>query len=115
MAKLLFLWREQDEVALSAEQISRTLEGGQDVAGLADLPIREMLDRIRADFPESQERAGVLEWQSGGKSFNATWTWQFLRIEHDSLTDDDRDKLLEIGKAFECPVYDPQLNLRMGM
>jgi hypothetical protein len=113
MPQVFFLWREETDVEHTPERIGRILEAGDDVGGLADLPIREMLDRIRHEFPGAQESAGMLTWKSGSESFRITWTWQFLRVEADSLSDEHREKFIDLARSFHCPVYDVQMNLRM--
>jgi hypothetical protein len=114
MSQLLYLWREERELALLPAAIQRQLDAGDDVDGLADLPIKEMIDRLKREFPGAKETAGLLAWQSGEERFQATWSWQFMRLESDNLNDEHRDKFFDLARSFHCPVYDPQLNLKMG-
>ena len=113
MAELL-LWREATELGLSPAVIQRRLNAGDDVEGLADLPIREMIDHLKQAFPAAQEIAGYLQWRVGEAKFRATWTWQHIRFETDDLSDEDRELIFDVARHFHCPVFDPLLNLRMG-
>jgi hypothetical protein len=110
----LLLWRERMETGLEPQTISRRFEAGDDVEGLADLPIREMLDHLRREFPGAKESAGLLQWQSGEEAMKATWSWQYLRFDVESLNEEHREKIFELGRHFHCPIYAPAMNLRMG-
>jgi hypothetical protein len=114
MPNVLYLWREQQELDVAAHAIAKQLDAEQDVEGLADLPIKEMLDYLKREFQGIQEIAGRIRWISGDERFHATWSWQYMRIETENLNDEHRDKFFELAKSFGCPVYDPQLNLKMG-
>jgi hypothetical protein len=113
MPNLLYLWREERDTHLSPAEIQRRLDADEEVDGLADLPIKEMIDRLKREFSGCKEAAGQLTWTAGDERFRATWTWQFLRLESDNLTDEHRDKFFELARSFGCPVFDPQMNLKM--
>jgi hypothetical protein len=83
------------------------------VEGLADLPIRDMLDRLKGELTGSKETAGQLVWESGEEKVRATWAWQFMRLDTDHLADDRRDQLFDLARSVGCAVFDPQMNLKM--
>jgi hypothetical protein len=114
MSNLLYIWREQQPLDLTPAAIARQLDAEQDVEGLADLPIKEMIDWLKEEFHGLQEVAGRIRWISGEERFHATWSWQYLRIESENLNEEHRDKFFDLAKHFGCPVYDPGLNLKMG-
>jgi len=111
--QLLYLWREQGDGGQASANVQRLLDAGEDVEGLADLPIKDMIGRLKDEFPGCKEIAGLLRWQADQPYWQATWGWQFLRLESDHLTDEQRDKFFEVARAFACKVFDPQLNLLM--
>lgn len=113
MPQLLYLWREERDTRLSPAEIQRRLDADEELEGLADLPIKEMLDHLKREFSGCKETAGQLIWTSGDERFRATWTWQYLRLEADNLTDEHRDRFFELARSFGCPVFDPQMNLKM--
>jgi hypothetical protein len=113
MHQLLYLWREQREIQLSPSDIQRQVDAGEDVDGLADLAIREMLDRLKLEFAGGKESAGLFAWQAAAESLRASWAWQFMRFELDQLSDEHRDKLFDLARQFGCTVFDPQMNLKM--
>jgi hypothetical protein len=79
---------------------------GEDVAGLVDLPVREILDRLKAGFPDHDETAGRLTGRAGGGSFEATWTWQYVRVDCRDLPPGERQRLSEILEPFGCTVHE---------
>jgi hypothetical protein len=113
VSQLHYLWREQGDGQRAAADIQRMIDAGEDADGLADLPIKDMLARLKAEFSGCKEVAGSLAWQSGDERWQATWGWQFLRLESDCLHDERRDKFFDLAREFGCSVFDPQLNLRM--
>ncbi len=113
MSYIIYLWREERSTGLAAAAIQRQLDAGNDVEGLADLPIKEMIDRLKSDFPGCKESAGFLRWQAGEEWWGATWAWQFMRLESENLRDEHREKFIELARSFRCPVFDAPLNLRL--
>ena len=102
----LLFWRAGPSVKLSAPEIARELAWGEDVEGLIDLPIREMLDKLKAEFPEHEEKPGQLVCQAGAGSFEASWSWQHLRVHCHDLPDSDRLRLIEAIESFDCMAYE---------
>lgn len=88
------------------------LDAGNDVEELIDLPIKEVLDRLKVAFPSAVEKAGQLTAKTESGSFEATWSWQFVRFDCHDLPDEAREQLCEIMQEFGAMAYDPQLNLR---
>jgi hypothetical protein len=113
MPHVIYLWREERDTGLSPAEVQRRLDADEDVEGLADLPIKEMLERLNQEFPGCKETAGQLTWTGGLERFRANWTWQFLRLEGDQLSEEHRDRFFDLARSFGCPVFDPQMNLKM--
>jgi hypothetical protein len=109
----LYLWREPSGFELDAAAIARKLAGGDDVPGLIDLPIRDMLDVVKTHFPGGKETAGQWQWQSGAERIEATWSWQFLSFDVQQLTDEHRENIFELARQFHCPVFDTSLGIRL--
>ncbi len=113
MTNVIYLWRETRDTGLSGTEIQRQLDAGNDVEGLADLPIKEMIDRLKTEFPGCKEVAGLLVWQSEPQRWRATWSWQFMRLESENLEDELRDRFFELARSCNCQVYDAPMNLKM--
>ena len=106
-APLLF-WKAGPSVKLSAPEIARELMWGEDVEGLIDLPIREIIDRLKADFPLHEEQPGAFLGRGESGSFEATWTWQHVRATCRDLAASDRERLIDAVEAFDCMAFDSQ-------
>lgn len=104
--RTLLFWRSSSAVTLSAKEIARDLVWGEEVEGLIDLPVREILDRIKQEFPDNQETPGLLSCQSSGGNFEVTWSWQHLRVQHRGLPPADRGRLIDLIESFECMAYE---------
>ena len=118
----LYFWRQEPHVKYPAPKIAQELQYGEEVTGLIDLPIKEIIDKIKLAFPACQEKAGLLlgvgssanqPSDSSGR-FEVTWAWQFVRIDCFDLPDDDRQQLIDILQTFQAPVFDQTLGLRRG-
>lgn len=107
MSDILLFWNAGPKVALPPPEIARELQWGEDVSGLIDLPVREILDRLKAAFPAHEEQPGLLVGRSGAGTFEATWTWQHLKVTCQDLAAGDREKLIE---AIGCAAFDAQGN-----
>ncbi len=108
----LYFWNQPAGFSPPHAHIAQELQYGNDVEGLIDLPVKEIIDRLKAEYPGAVERAGVLTAKANGGSFDATWSWQFLKLDCHDLADETRLQLCEIMQEFSAPAYDPQLNLR---
>jgi len=106
----LLFWKAGPAVKLSPAEVARELVWGEEVDGLIDLPIREIIDRLKVEFPQHDEKPGLLIGRDGGGSFEATWTWQHMRIDCRDLPASGRERLIDAIEAFGCMAYDPQLN-----
>ena len=106
MRQTLLFWQTGPDVTLSTDAIGQELSFGEDVEGLVDLPIKEIIARIKADFPETQEKAGSLTGRGETGPFEVTWTWQFFRIDAADLTAGDRQKFIAIGREFQCEPFE---------
>jgi len=106
----LLFWKSMPSVRLSSAEIARELVWGEEVDGLIDLPVREIIDRLKAEFPEHEEKSGVLLGRAGAGTFEATWTWQYIRVQCQGFAGEERERLIETIESFGCMAYDPQLS-----
>ena len=112
MNKTLFFWRQRPEMSLAPAAIAQELETGNEVGLLIDLPVREIIERLREAFPEAVERTGELVWIQGEETFAATWTWQHVQANCRDLSDATCSRLLAVLDEFDCPAFDAELGIR---
>lgn len=98
----LLFWKPGPGLRLSAEEVARELVWGEDVPGLIDLPVKEIIQRLKEAFADHDERPGVLLARAAEGSFEATWTWQHVRIDCFDLSADERQRLCDVLAAFGC-------------
>jgi hypothetical protein len=103
--KLMF-WKAPAGHRLSAEEIGRELTWGEEVEGLIDLPIKEILDRLKSEFSEHREAAGLFVIHAAGGQAEATWTWQHIRFELQDESDHLREQLVRILAEFGCTAHE---------
>ena len=108
----LFFWNEPAGFPLTPAHIAQELQYGNDVEGLIDLPVKEIIDRLKTEFPGAVEKAGVLSANTDSGSFEASWSWQFVKLDCHDLSEEIRQQLCDLMQGFDAPAYDPQLNLR---
>jgi len=111
-AKTLMFWKPGPGVKLSAPEVGRELVWGEEVEGLIDLPVREIIDKLKAEFRQHEEKSGLLTGQAGGGSFEATWTWQHVRVECRDLPAGDRERLIDAIESFDCMAYESPADRR---
>jgi hypothetical protein len=105
---LLLFWKAGPNLKLSAPEVARELVWGEEVDGLIDLPIRGIIDRLRAAFPDNEEKPGLLVGHAGEGMFEATWTWQHVKVDCRGLAAVDRERLIEAIEAFDCMAFESQ-------
>ena len=104
----LIFWRPGPTLKLSPAETARELLYGEEVSGLIDLPIREILDRLKAEFPQHEEKSGSFSARVPEGSFQVTWTWQHVRIDHEGLSASTHEQLIDVIESFDCMAYEPK-------
>ena len=112
MPYTLYFWNQPADFLPPHANVAQELQFGNDIEGLIDLPVKEIIDRLKAEFPGAVEKAGVLSAKADIGSFDASWSWQFLKLDCHDLSEETRLRLCEIMQEFSAPAYDPQLNFR---
>jgi hypothetical protein len=103
---VFMIWKPQPNQPLPPHRVAQELEWGEEVPGLVDLPVREILDRIKRDFPDAEETAGLVARKGSDAPFEVTWTWQFVRFQCDKLAEADRQKLDTLALELGCVLYE---------
>jgi len=109
-AYLLLFWKPGPAVKLSAPEVARELLWGEDVDGLIDLPVREIIDRLKTEFPQHEEKSGLFIGRGPTGLFEATWTWQHFRVDCHDLPMSERERLIDAVESFDCMAYHPHLS-----
>jgi hypothetical protein len=105
-ADVLMFWKAGPNVKLSPSEIARELAWGEEVDGLIDLPVKDILDAIKNEFPRNDERPGLLICHEEAGSFEVTWTWQHLRVEIHDLEAPHRAQVKAVIEKFGCRTFE---------
>jgi hypothetical protein len=106
MSRIYALWNPHTSVRLDPSQIFQELEFGEDVEGLIDLPVQEMIRGVQEIFPRASEQAGFVEGPGAVGRVHITWTWQWLRIAAADLTPEELAQIQRLAKQYQCQVFD---------
>lgn len=101
-SQTLIFWSAARPLPLPEEELARELFWGEEVEGLDDLPIRQILDRLKEVFPRHVEKTGQLQVQGEEGTFEATWTWQSVRVDCRDLGEAEMGRLCETMESLGC-------------
>jgi hypothetical protein len=107
-ADQLLFWNPGPKSRLSAAEVAQELLWGEEVEGLIDLPVKEIIERLKSEFPQHDEQPGTLVAHGGVGTFEATWTWQHVRVDCHDLLASDRQRLINAVESLGCMAYDSQ-------
>ena len=107
MNDTLLFWSPGPLLRLAPAEVAREIVWGEEVDGLNDLNVKEIIDALKAAFPQHEERSGLLIGRAGAGSFEATWTWQHIKVDCRDLPAADRRRLIDTIEAAGCQAYEP--------
>lgn len=110
MSETLLFWNPGPHLRLSPAEVAREIVWGEEVEGLIDLNVKEIIGLVKAAFPQHEEQSGLLIGHCGGGKFEATWTWQHVKVDCEGLSPDDRQRLIDTIEAAGCQAYSPARN-----
>jgi hypothetical protein len=105
MSQLWIFFKPQAGVQLEPAAIARELVWGEDVEGLVDLPVRQIIDRLKDEFPQHTEKTGLVVLELSGGKAEATWSWQHLQVDVAAADEAERARLENVLAEFGCPVF----------
>jgi hypothetical protein len=108
----LDLWRYKAGTKLAHQKVYEQLSNGVRVEGLEDLPIDKVILRVNQVFAD-WEKLDDVTFDGGDRgTFQVFTTSQFFRVDCSGMSGEELNKFVDIGKEFECPLYDPQVGER---
>jgi hypothetical protein len=106
MPDVILFWKPRADLSLTPAAVARELLWGEEVEGLVDLAIKEVIDRLKAEFPEHRETPGLLVCRTGGGRLEATWSWQHVKAELHDVASADRQRLIAVLADFGCQHFE---------
>jgi len=116
----LVFWRQEPAMSADPNTTYAALNEGASVDGLVPIPSEELIGDLSLAFPTAvRERNGSGEWLTwvsadGQDSFEAVWSRQHMTVTCRYLHSDDMNRIVDIGIAHACPLFDPQVNERFA-
>lgn len=108
----LNFWRYKSRIRLVHKTVYEQLSAGQHVDGLEDLPIEDIIRRVKETFSD-WEKLNERTFDGGERGgFDIFTTPQSFRVDCRGLSDDEMNAFIDIGSEFGCPLYDPQAGQR---
>lgn len=109
----LNFWKFKSGIYLDPQTTYSSLCEGEHVDGLEELPIEEILNRIKVIFSDGWEQLDELNWEAVNRgAFQISTTSQMLRVDCYGMSVNDMNRFIDLGTEFECPLYDPQVGTR---
>ena len=114
----LIFWRQAAD-RLDPKSVYTDLMDGVRVAGLAELPVAAIVERIAELFDEGidDDAAGfALAWVSSDEmsSLQIETSTQHVHVEMRPLDQDTANSIIGVLSEFDCPLYDPQIARRFA-
>ncbi len=114
----LVFWKQLKPIQLTPLETYRklnsreNLDGRLSLAGIADLPVDEVLARFKAVFPgfDPANRSPCFETPDG--RCDVSWSKQHFSFTINGDPGDSLNPLVAIMREFGCPTFDPQQGKR---
>lgn len=111
----LTFWNQQEPCDRDPLQIYAALRRREQVPGLVELPVPEILASLKVVFPDFDPGQPLTSAHPGGASFDTTWSNQHFRFRVREGLVEAKNKLIGILSGFGCPLYDAQLGRRYNI
>ncbi len=115
----LYGWKQTDECRKAPLEIMDGLFREKDLNGLKRLPIQDLVQKFKEEFPEIREvklQAGEvpieLVWESpeDGSGFLIDWGSHHFEVDCGGVDSDTLLRIADVAAKFGCTVYDPQID-----
>lgn len=112
MYELVF-WKYEENVYLNNHEVYEAILEGNEVVGLAILPIQVILNRISNLF-QTWTKVDENSWQHPNNkgAFQIKTTQQYVKIDCYGTEGKTMDLLVSILEEFKTALYDPQIPVR---
>jgi hypothetical protein len=104
-------WKLERPLILSAQEIYTRLCDGEEVEGLAILPVEDILAKLKEAFPDFDPSENYPLVQTSEGTIEFSWSNKRFRFDLRGICSDCQ-KLVDIMTDFGCPMYDPQEDKR---
>ncbi len=90
----------------------RNMDGHVDLPAVAELPVPQILTRLKAVYPGLDPAAPVASFETPDGHYDVSWSNKHFSFLLNADLGDSLNPLIEIMREFGCPLFDPQQNKR---
>jgi len=113
MGRQLAFWKYENGIYLNNQEVyNSSCSEGKTVTGLAELPIPEILAKVKKTFREYER---LDDYHYGGLEGNFSIYTQPQSVVFDCslrMSEKELNKIIDLMAGFGCPYYDPQIDTR---
>ncbi|MBD5141417.1 MAG: hypothetical protein HDT25_08400 [Ruminococcus sp.] len=112
MSRSMAFWKYNDGVYLDNQKVYEEVCDGHLVDGLSTLPINNILEKVDKVFSD-YDKLDDKDYESDKGAFTIYVTEQSVLFECGwSMLETELNKIIDIMFEFNCPFYDPQIEVR---
>ena len=113
MSRYLAFWKYEDGVNLNHQEVYEKVCCNElAMNGLVELTIADILRCVNENFTD-WDKLDDYNFESANGAFTIITTKQSVLFDcSDSMQDEDLNRLTDIMLLFDCPLYDPQIEVR---
>ena len=112
MARQLVFWKYQDGIYLDNKKVYQSICDDKTIQGLANLPVSEMKEKVKRIF-SNYDMLDEQNFESANGSFTIFENSKYVIFDCSfSMPVDDLNKIIDIMLEYDCPYYDPQIEIR---
>jgi hypothetical protein len=114
----LIFWRQKKPLQWPPVEVYRklnsreNLEGRLDLPAVLELPVDQMLARLKAAYPDFDPSVRPAGFDTPDGHFDVSWSKKHFNVMIDGDLGDSLNPLVEMMREFGCPMFDPQQNKR---
>ncbi len=110
----LNFWKYKNNTYLNNQEVYEKCSNEQNVDGLEELSINEIVESIRKEFTNWQTEYSNVDFENpnGDGAFQIFTTKQFVRFDCYGMQGEDMNRIIEIMLKYDCPLFDSQVSQR---
>ena len=108
----LVFWKYKDGIYKNNQRVYTLLSRGEEVYGIEDLPVEDILEDIAEVFQDWKQVEEDEYEKANSGFFQFLVTKNFVRFNCYQMDENDMNKFIDIMSEYDCPLYDPQENIR---
>ena len=114
MSRDLGFWKANMSLDISNYEIYTLLSSEGYVANIEELPLEEILGDFGTIF-NNWKSESELFFEENGESFQLMVSKQFVRVDCYNVKETNMNHIIDILRKYECPLYDPIIDVRFDL